>query len=345
MPEEKYFKKPGMNSSGLKKFSRSPLHYYAEYRDPNRIKKPPTLAMQMGTALHGLIFDGEVLWRTAPAMSRSSNLGKALHMLVLTEERDWYISPVEKRGTKDEKAAYNAFVKTIPEGALILKPSEDEKVEALYEAIPESERPTGLPPDAPILSKEDAARVEAMARSIMEEPEAIALLYPEQYTKRLVEHPVSWLDKEHRVLCKAQLDCVIWDSKTKTVTVADLKSTVDASADVFANQMTKLQYYIQAAFYLRAAKKLFPKAKEYKFVFIAVENVVPFATAVHTLDKYVLEQAEREISEYLGIYKQCLNADHWPGYDNDDYESRPLHLSAWARDAQYKQTLYKHLNE
>lgn len=52
-----YHQHPAFGSSGLKLIQRSPLHYWAAYRDPARKRREPTPLMRIGTAWHAAIFE------------------------------------------------------------------------------------------------------------------------------------------------------------------------------------------------------------------------------------------------------------------------------------------------
>ena len=56
-----YRKEPGINQSSLKKILDSPAHYQAALKN----KLIPTPAMQMGTAAHCLVLDGEAAFNGA----------------------------------------------------------------------------------------------------------------------------------------------------------------------------------------------------------------------------------------------------------------------------------------
>lgn len=57
LPGDEYHSGPGISNSGLGLLGRSPLHYWAKYRDPNREPVEPTPAMQIGTAVHCAVLE------------------------------------------------------------------------------------------------------------------------------------------------------------------------------------------------------------------------------------------------------------------------------------------------
>jgi hypothetical protein len=57
MPDEQYFDFPAFSNSDLKLISRSPAHYYAEKRDPNRSLDNDTASKAAGRAIHCAILE------------------------------------------------------------------------------------------------------------------------------------------------------------------------------------------------------------------------------------------------------------------------------------------------
>jgi hypothetical protein len=54
-PDHSYRREPGLNQSSLKKILKSPAHYKSALED----KFIPSPAMEIGTALHCLVLDGQ----------------------------------------------------------------------------------------------------------------------------------------------------------------------------------------------------------------------------------------------------------------------------------------------
>ncbi|MEY4952371.1 MAG: hypothetical protein RL299_795 [Pseudomonadota bacterium] len=57
LPNRDYHDAPAVGSSGLKLVLQSPLHYWAQYLDPERERTEPTPAQLLGTAWHAAIFE------------------------------------------------------------------------------------------------------------------------------------------------------------------------------------------------------------------------------------------------------------------------------------------------
>ncbi len=69
-----------IGKSGLDLIAKSPSHYWAKYLDPNREKKEPTAAMQLGTAVHHAILEPgefERRYKILPEINKRTNAGKA----------------------------------------------------------------------------------------------------------------------------------------------------------------------------------------------------------------------------------------------------------------------------
>jgi len=104
-----YEKNEAINASSLKLIHKSPLHFWQEYRNPDRIKPEPTPSMQMGTALHSLVLEGTVNWAVVPAEIN--------------------------RRTKVGRQEYEAWLASLKEGTPILKPDQAAQIQEMAEAI------------------------------------------------------------------------------------------------------------------------------------------------------------------------------------------------------------------
>lgn len=82
LSNEAYHALEAVSPSRLKVLARSPLHYYDAHLAPDREVKPPTPAMQLGTALHTAVLEPE-LWDATVAVppqafDRRTKAGKEL---------------------------------------------------------------------------------------------------------------------------------------------------------------------------------------------------------------------------------------------------------------------------
>ncbi len=87
-----YHAQPHIGSSGLKLLSASPLHYWAQYLDPNRVRTPQTPAMKLGSAWHCAVFEPGEFDNRYVAMpdgiDRRTKEGKALWAELLASGKE-----------------------------------------------------------------------------------------------------------------------------------------------------------------------------------------------------------------------------------------------------------------
>lgn len=80
---------PGVSKSGLDLVTRSPLHYYSAYLDPNRELRDETPAMRIGTAIHTAVLEPDEFGRRYKVMpkgvDRRTKIGKEIYEGVLAE--------------------------------------------------------------------------------------------------------------------------------------------------------------------------------------------------------------------------------------------------------------------
>lgn len=119
---------------------------------------------------------------------------------------------------------------------------------------------------------------------------------------------IVWIDPRTNLLCKARLD--YWHDGQ--ILIVDLKSTIDASYDAFSSAVFRYQYYQQAAWYCDGIKQLTGRMPS--FVFMAVEKAPPYACAAYELADADLLAGRKAYRKALGIYRECLATNYWPGY-------------------------------
>jgi len=104
-----YRKVDAINQSGLKQILKSPMHYWHNYRNPDKPVEAPKASLQFGTALDALVLDGEVKHA---------------------------VQPVEiNRRTKAGREAYELWQAELPAGTVILKQEESDKLEDMAESL------------------------------------------------------------------------------------------------------------------------------------------------------------------------------------------------------------------
>lgn len=81
MPSNRsYFQLPGVSSHALIEMTRTPLHCWAKYVDPDRADEEPTAAMRFGTLVHALVLTPATFadeFVLADSINRRTHQGKA----------------------------------------------------------------------------------------------------------------------------------------------------------------------------------------------------------------------------------------------------------------------------
>lgn len=107
--------------------------------------------------------------------------------------------------------------------------------------------------------------------------------------------------------------------------IVDIKTTDNASESGFTRSIATYGYDIQAALYLDVCNAAGIDCDT--FIFIAVENVAPYAVGIYELDLASLEVGRSKYQSALALWKHCTATDEWPGYPE---EIITLQLPAWA---------------
>jgi hypothetical protein len=142
----------------------------------------------------------------------------------------------------------------------------------------------------------------------------------------LREPSAFWTDPETRVECRCRPDiyCPAFE------VMADLKSTTDASAFTFAKRAADMGYHAQEAWYTDGWQAAGGGAVD-GFVFVVVESDYPHLAAAYEMTPPAVEEGRMAMAKALARYKECRDADAFPGYPAEVQE---LDLPAWA----YKET-------
>lgn len=160
----------------------------------------------------------------------------------------------------------------------------------------------------PVLQSE-MRTAEQMAESVRNHPEAAWLLRVGE-----AESSIWWQDEEHGLRCKCRPDW--WAADL----VVDLKTTLDASPKAFAKSVANFGYHRQQAHYVKGTNCS-------RFIFIVVEKVYPFQTAVYELDTEASAIGEEQRNRAMRRIAACKQRDEWPGYGD---EVQTLSLPTWA---------------
>lgn len=93
---------------------------------------------------------------------------------------------------------------------------------------------------------------------------------------------------------------------------ADYKTTKDASTAGFEREAFGYGYHMQAGWYRRMRHWLTGDLLPYRIV--AQEKTAPYLISVWELDTEYLGMGEQQMDEAIAIYRECTEADDWPGY-------------------------------
>ena len=158
-----------------------------------------------------------------------------------------------------------------------------------------------------ILNPSDAYVVDQMMLSLREHPFTAGLVNGELKGKS--EQSFFCTDPETGLELKARPDFLMDDLSL----IIDLKSTVDASPKGFQSSVARYRYFVQSSHYLdviEGATGTRPQA----FLFVAVEKVRPFATAVYMADQAMIDFGKQQAREDLNNIAQWIADNKFPGY-------------------------------
>lgn len=216
------------------------------------------------------------------------NFGTAFHAYVLESDKfdeEYIVAPKIDRRTKEGKA--------------------------LAKEIEESGK---LP-----ISEEDMRAIEQMARNVLSNKYAAALLSGEK------EQSYFWTDERTGIDLKCRPDCRTDLSGVSVI--VDLKTCGNADTDAFFRDCLKYGYDLQAALYKRGVERF--ERKPHRFVFIAVEKEPPYAFNILEADRLFIDKGNADLNDYLETVVQCAKTGNWYGYNGENGEPNLICLPAW----------------
>ena len=158
-----------------------------------------------------------------------------------------------------------------------------------------------------ILSPSDAYLIDQMMASLAEHPFSQALVKGELAGQS--EQSFFCTDDASGLELKCRPDFLLNDGSL----VLDLKTTQDASPKGFQRSIANYRYHVQASHYLDVIESATGKRPQ-AFLFIAVEKVRPFATAVYMADEAMIGVGKQHAREDLDNIAKWMAEDHFPGY-------------------------------
>lgn len=170
----------------------------------------------------------------------------------------------------------------------------------------------------PIITAEQNEALKGAAVSVASHPAAAAILEGARREVSVFRRVIR--NTPDGLLLKGRLDIVAEDSQGAT-TIADIKTTEDASPDGFARSIAAFGYAQQAAFYMDLLEASF-------FVFIAVEKTPPYAVGVYCLDAESIALGREKNQRHLDLLEKCTESGVWPAYSK---EIETITLPRWAK--------------
>lgn len=166
----------------------------------------------------------------------------------------------------------------------------------------------------PLLTK-DLVVARAAVDALMAHPTANTLLTAEGRS----EVTVVW--EQAGTMRRARIDRL---RDGDPVIAVDLKTTRSAEPRAFSKSAYNFGYHHQAAWYLDG---LMANGIDAEFVIVAVESDPPHLVTTHQFDAEMLDVARRLNESAAATWRQCREADEWPGYSP---EMQLIQLPAWA---------------
>lgn len=152
----------------------------------------------------------------------------------------------------------------------------------------------------PLLSK-DLAVARAMRDSIMSHPTARAA-----FTGHVAERSIFW--EEDGLGLKCRPDALHVDKGV----LIDLKTAVSADPRQFAKTVADYGYHQSVAHYRDGCEQAY--GKPFRFLFVVVEKSPPYLVSVIELDELSEDYGQRLNGRAKQVYRECAEADRWPGY-------------------------------
>lgn len=160
-----------------------------------------------------------------------------------------------------------------------------------------------------VLKQDDHTALLGMKKSVYACKTAKALLEDDG----LIEHSGWWKDPRTGLLLKCRPDKV----STGLKILVDLKTTTEAGYDAFVKKVANFKYHWQGFHYLEGTRQILQDQEYVNFIVIVVETKPPYAVAVYRLDEEMLYIASQEIAVLLDEFRECQEADQWPGYPDE----------------------------
>lgn len=234
-----------------------------------------------------------------PEDKATFDVGRAAHREVLGVGADWCVIP-------EDLLADNGAAST----------------KAAKEYIAEA-RAAGLTP----LKDAEATKIYAIAWAVRKTLDRMGIRFDDTRSELAATAQIDG------VWCRAMVDNAPADPR---LPIYDLKTTTDASPDACIRAVVTYGYDFQAAHYLDTWEAATGERRSFRFVF--VEKAPPYGVSVVQLvddpddDADWMASARSKVREARRIWRECLDADDWPGYPARValIGAPTYHLQRWA---------------
>lgn len=317
---EAYHGHPGIGSGGLKRMAVSPLHYWADYLDPDRERKDKK-SWRIGRAWHCAVFEPHAFAEryaanhdAHAATSKAKLLGR-----VLAGEVAYEALAALPEGLSTTTKEGKALIAEMQADGRVPVPAED--MHFVDEWLPKLA-------GKDILSADNIVGVQRMALIMRAHP--ISQVVFDRY-RGCGKAEVSLFAPCPRtgVMRKIRPDYMLEPCEDfPNGLMIDGKSTTDASPEGFARQVWNLDYGLQAAFYTGVYQEIYRTRERPAFLWAAQEKDSPHAAAYYAAGADLIGYWDPRIERLLALYADCARRDVWPGYAT---AVGTLEMPAWAQ--------------
>jgi hypothetical protein len=171
-----------------------------------------------------------------------------------------------------------------------------------------------------IVNQQTFELVKGLLASLHEHPVSRALF--DRANKQHIEVTMVWDDPCTGLRCKGRVDSLCLD---EWATIADLKSTRNASVKSFVRDIFRYQYHGQGAFYVDGLRELTGQRADFTIAAVETEGVYR-DIEIYTLSEQWMQMGRNLYRPLLNDYAECLRNNDWPGYTRNVKEPKP---EAW----------------
>ena len=168
-------------------------------------------------------------------------------------------------------------------------------------------------PDVIILTGTEMENLNAMQNAIMNHAEERNFINDIAE----VEKPFFW--EENGVKCRGKIDGI-----TRGNVVFDIKTTKSVKTRSLSNSLKDYGIATQIVHYTAGIEANLGVVEDY--VIIAVESNAPYEVRVFRVGAETLRKAESMRQKALALYRQCKEADCFPGYETVDKIDFPSYM-------------------